>query len=206
MLGKFKKVGILRGLFGFLLLFLAILTGGGVCGRANEFRGRDGNFTLVDGLKVEGLDIGMYIKTTDRQFKIPFVFWGTWRGGPYSIRLDIWDRSQKYRAVEVNRISLAFEGEEEQYLAMDWRKDLRYWAMPNSTSQGIVYTETMFLSDFIPDVFRKHEKVEIEMQGRLMDSIGKWSTFTVRENFEKESHSGIMTLWKFRRMIEEHGG
>lgn len=172
------------------LIAYAILTGGLVVSNRHNFGGQR-DIPLASGLES---DIWLAPQTT--RWSIPFLFHYYGESSPYSLRVQIWDTSKSYVAIEISEIELQYSDGEIIHITDKWFRKLRPYPQHNSSGGRHIKTEMLQLGDTVDSLVTRHKDVKITIKGHLLDSDGNKLEFLASENFEAENRFLIFTGWQ----------
>ena len=167
----------------------AFLTGGLVVFNVSDFGGQR-NIRLATGLKS---DVWLAPRLTS--FGVPFVFHYHGGGKPFGLRIQIWDDSKQYEAIEVTEVVLKYHDGAVVRKTDAWSRKLTPYTQYNSSSTGMVQTDMLMLSDQIDGLVVRHTSVTITLKGHLSTASGEQVAFEAAESFEAESGLGVTTFW-----------
>ena len=171
-------------------VFCAALTGGVVVNRVNDFGGQE------DICLAQGLQADLWLAPKLRGFGIPFVFYYRRAGTPFSLRLQIWDESKLFHAIEVNEIVVEYVKNGVPRKIGPWCRKLSPYTVYQSSSSGLTQREMLVLNDRVSDLVISHEDVKITLTGTLLRKDGHALTFTVSETFQARSQCQLLTYWQ----------
>ncbi len=183
-----KRILTVSSIVAFLVY--ALLTGGISLSSSRDFGGQR-DVTLVEGLRS---DLWLHPEYSDWHIPLVFHYYGYF--GPYGLRIQIWDPSKTFTALEVDGITVVYAGGERAAHRDGWGLPLEEYAQTNSSSSGIVETEMLMLSETIPDIGTSHESATITITGRLLKKDAPPVDFSTTEYFEAESDLRLTTFWQ----------
>lgn len=189
MVANHRRVWIRLGLFLAAYALFVVMTGGLVMFIDRDFDGQR-NIELVKGLKSD-----VWLEPKSSSFGIPFVFDYRRTGGPYGLRLQIWDRSLQYRTIEVSQVVVKFKDRTAIVKDSAWSRPLKPYVQHNSSSSGVTETEMFMLSDVIEGLVEWHVDVEITLKGQLATASGEHVPFETSEFFRARSETEVTTGW-----------
>lgn len=185
-----KKKRVIGCTGALVYLAYAILTGGVTIDFAKGFGGQR-NVVFAPGLKSD-----VWIDPNRSGGGIPFIGFLYFNRLPCGLRVQIWDRDEKYTRVTIETATVAYRDGEKSTFQTAWTRDLRPYTQVNSSSKGIIKTTMMMLSDNTPAVIKRHADCDVTLTGFLTDVDGERMPFEVVETFEYESDVRIYTLWQ----------
>jgi len=168
----------------------ALLTGGIVIYNWEDFGGQR------DIIFVEGLQSDIWICSNLTGGGIPFVGFYHYTKLPYSLRIQIWDKSQEYSKIIISHISVQYTDGEIQDFPMNWERSLEAYTQVNSTSNGLIETPMMMLSDFTPNIIDRCSDVSITIEGNLITKNKAVIHFKITEQFEYQAGFEVSTYWE----------
>src|SRR5262245_49326144 len=117
----------------------AVMTGGLAVSSVSDFGGQR-NIRLAEGLQSD-----VWLAPKSLSFGIPFIFHYYGAGKPFSLRLQIWDESKRYREVEITEVVVEYKDGEVVRRSDVWSRRLRPHTQYNSSSAGVTQTEMFML-------------------------------------------------------------
>ena len=168
----------------------ALLTGGIVFYNVKGFGGQR-NITLVEGLQSD-----IWINSNLRGGGIPFIGFYHYTKLPYSLLIQIWDESQEYSKMVISHISVAYADGEIKDFPMNWERSLKAYTRVNSSSNGLVRTPMMMLSDDTPSIIDRYCDVSITIEGNLITRNKEVIHFKTTEQFKYEADLDVSTYWE----------
>lgn len=183
---KWRILGIGLAVFG----IYALMTGGLVVSSMRDFGGQR-NIRLVQGLKSD-----VWLAPTSFNTGVPLIFWYSGAGGPFGLRLQIWDESWQYQAIEITEVILEYHDGEVVRKNDSWSRQLKPYIQYNSSSSGVTQTGMLMLSDQIEGLVLRHADVKITLKGYLVRGKAERVPFEASESFRPYSRPGITTLWQ----------
>jgi len=188
-MAKRRRIWIGIGLFLVAYGVFAVMTLGLVVFNDRDFSGQK-DIELVNGLKS---DVWLVPKSSG--FGIPFLFGYRGTGGPYGLRLQIWDTSLQYRTIEISEIVVKYDDRPAVHKDYAWSRRLEPYVQHNSSPSGDIETEMFMLSDEIEGLIERHADVTITLKGELTTATGDLVPFEASEFFHAESRHEITTGW-----------
>jgi hypothetical protein len=167
----------------------AVMTGGLAASSVSDFSGQR-DIRLVDGLQAD-----VWLAPESVRFGVPLLFHYYGAGKPFGLRLQIWDHSRRYRAVEITEVVVEYKDGEVVRRSDVWSRRLKPHTQYNSSSSGVTQTEMFMLSDQMERLVLRHADVKITLRGQLVDADGKRVAFEASESFEAESRSVVAPFW-----------
>lgn len=185
-----RKNGILLSVGLAAFAVYAVMTGGLAVSRVSDFGGQR-DIRLVAGLKSD-----VWLAPRSTNFGVPFLFYYYDAGGPFGLRIQIWDESRLYRSIEITEVVLEYEDGEVVRKKDAWSRELTADTQYNSSSSGLIESEMFMLSDQIEGLVLRHANVKLTLIGQLVKADGEEVAFAVSESFDAESTSGVTTFWE----------
>ncbi len=186
-----KRVCWIIGLTIVVAVALCAVFTGGIAISNRDWFGGQRNIVLVDGLKSD-----VCLAPRNTQLSIPFLLHYFGGGSPFSLRLQIWDRSKQYVAIEITEIRVTYSDGDSFRKTSKWSRALKPYTQYNRSSSGIIQTEMFMLSDHISNLVGKHADVTVTMTGHLTKSNGEEVHFSASEDFKARSDFDISTFWE----------
>ena len=168
----------------------AIVTGGLVVSNVDDFGGQR-TILLADGLESD-----VSLVPVSRHLGVPFICHYYSAGKPFGLRLQIWDKSKKYRSIEITEVRIEYENGEVVKNTEPWLRELKHYTEYHSSSSGRSQTEIFMLSDQIPQLVLRHIDAKITLTGQLIKADGKKVSFKALETFKAESRTQVTTYWQ----------
>ena len=172
------------------VLVYAVFTGGIVISNRDWFGGQR-KIVLVDGLKSD-----VWLAPRKTEPGIPFILYYFDSGSPFSLRLQIWDRSKQYVAIDITETRVTYSDGDSSRKKSKWSRALKPYTQINSSSSGTIRTQMFRLNDQISNLVDKHEDVTVTIKGYLTRSNGDKVYFSASADFEARSDSKITTMWE----------
>ena len=173
----------------FTIVLYAVFTGGLAICIQHDFNGQS-NIHLAD-----GLDSDVWLAPRLSNWHVPLICHYYGASGPYGLRLQIWDSSEKYSSIEITEIILEYSDGEVARNANKWTRNLERHTQHNSSSAGIIKTEMMMLSDTIDDLVTRHMDVTITVKGHLVKFNGAKVEILASQSFEAQTGFHIESYW-----------
>ena len=186
-----KRVFWIFGLVIVLAVTLCAVFTGGIAISNRDWFGGQRNIILAEGLKSD-----VWLAPRNTEFSIPFLLHYFGGGRPFSLRLQIWDASKQYVAIEIAETRLTYSDGDSSLQTSKWSRKLKPHTQYNSSSSGIIQTEMFMLSDHISNLVGKHKDVTVTLTGHLRKANGEVVDFSVSEDFKARSDSDISTFWE----------
>ena len=172
------------------LAVYAVMAGGLYVTSIRDFGGQR-DVQLTPGLKSD-----LWLEPTSSTVGVPFVFQHRSARGPFGLRIQIWDDSRRYRAIEITEVVLEYQGGDVVRNTDTWSRQLEPFTQYHSSPAGIHETSILRLSDQIEGLVRKHADVRITLKGQLIMVDGKRVPFEISEPFTAESRRNTTTGWE----------
>ena len=186
-----KRVFWILGLAIVLGVTLCAVFTGGIAISNRDWFGGQRNIILADGLKSD-----VWLAPRKTEFSIPFLLHYYGGGSPFSLRLQIWDSSKQYVAIEIAETRVTYSDGDSSLQTSKWSRKLTPYTQYNSSSSGIIQTEMFMLSDHIGNLVRRHKDVTVTITGHLRKTDGEEVDFSVSEDFKARSGFDITTFWE----------
>lgn len=167
----------------------AVMTGGLAFSSIDDFGGQR------DIRLVGGLDSDVWLAPRSTSFGVPFLFYFYGAGGPFDLRIQMWDDSKQYQSIEITEVVLGYQDGEVIRKTDGWSRQLEPYTQHNSSSSGLIHTEMLMLSDQIEGLVVRHADVTITLKGNLAKVNGERVAFEASEFFKSESSLGVTTYW-----------
>lgn len=184
-----KKKLVIVGSFILAYILYAVLTGGIVLNRSRSFSGQQ-KVSFV-----KGLDSDLWLSPKFFTVGIPLLGFYTSSNSPYSLRIQIWDKSKKYTEIKISSVLINYTDGKKQIVKANWIRRLEPYTQVTYSGK-IIKTPMMMLSDSIPNIINHHTSCIITLIGALKTIDGKNIPFEISEAFEYESEFRIYTYWE----------
>jgi hypothetical protein len=176
-----KPLIVFIGIIGFFLY--AVITGGIAIFKSDDFQGQK-DIRLADCLKSD-----IYLSPKSEDLEIPFLLHYYENRKPFDLRLQIWDDSKSYKAVEITEVIIKYADGTVIRKKRPWFKTL----IPYKQNER---EEVFMMSDVIEKIVPRHEDLNLDFKGYLIKINGQKVSFKVSEHFKAESSFGITTFWE----------
>jgi hypothetical protein len=176
---------------GVVVLAVCTLMAGGLYVTSTRDFGGQRDVQLTPGLKSD-----LWLAPTSSTVGVPFVFQHYKAGKPFGLRIQIWDDSRRYRAIEITEVVLEYQDGDVVRNTDTWSRQLEPSTQYHSSPAGIHETSILMLSDQLEGLVRKHADVRITLKGQLIMVDGKQVPFETSESFTAESRRNTTTGWE----------
>jgi hypothetical protein len=183
------KKWIILGVLIFAFGIYAVLTGGIAIDNVRDFGGQR-NIRLVKGIQSD-----VWLAPRMSNFGIPYVFHYFGTAGPFDLRLQIWDESKEYAAIEIIHVLVEYNDGEVFERSEPWSCNLKPYTQRHSTSKGLVETEMLAFSSNIERLVLRHADFKVTLKGHLVKVNGDLVHFASSEVFKAESRFEVGTFW-----------